>query len=76
MQELKLFSVSQWCVVLCRARVDCCKSAGEESKVDVGDLFAMSPSVGVCTYHNNYFETAIEFEGTDTTKIGYFTATW
>jgi hypothetical protein len=34
------------------------------------------PAIGVCIYQSDFFETAVAYDGTPTTKIGTFTATW
>jgi len=54
-------------------KVGCChhESYGDSSE----HLLSETPSVGVCSYTKTFFDRAIPYEGTATTKIGTFTAT-
>lgn len=64
-------------MLACRAKVACCKSLdGDKYSSAVHDLFAEAEHVGLCTYIEDYFATAIDYDGKDVTKIGQFKAEW
>lgn len=40
------------------------------------EFMAEAPGIGLCNYQSDYFDTPVAYDGTATTKIGIFTATW
>lgn len=51
----------------------CCKDPHYAAK---HDLITEIPTVGVCSYSEEYFDSPVTYDGTECSKIGIFSVTW
>jgi len=52
-----------------------CSTGGEKSYSNLDDLRAKQLSVGGCTFTEEFFDTPLSYENSETTKLGQFTGT-